>query len=125
MSIPSESEESPFDIASKAGKKQTIFLYRKTLKKADVEQVELHGKIKFYKLRTKWSWAILIWVSFILIFNVILVRNTGLGYWNFEKYGWLIKGIFGGNLVQIIGMGIIVVNFLFPSFKKDLKSDES
>ena len=49
MSIPSESEESPFDIASKAGKKQTIFLYRKTLQKADVEQVELHGKIKFYK----------------------------------------------------------------------------
>ena len=48
MSIPSESEESPFDIASKAGKKQTIFLYRKTLKKADFEQVELHGKIKFY-----------------------------------------------------------------------------
>lgn len=123
MSTISGNEEDPLNIASTADTKQIVSKYRETIKKASLEEVELDGKKKFYKLRTKWSWAIIAWISVILIFNVMLSRNTGMGYWNFEKYPYLLHEILGMNLAQIIGMGFVVVKFLFPTFEKNSSTE--
>lgn len=54
------------------------------------------------------------WITFILLLNGALDHLTGIGYWNFQKYPWLINEIVLGNQAQIIGMGYVVVKFLFP-----------
>ncbi len=41
----------------------------------------------------------------------------GLGYINFEKDQWFLPSLIIENFLQIIGMGYIVVNFLYPRTK--------
>lgn len=55
-----EYNESLSDIASAANTKQRVSTYTSTIEKGSIEEIELEGKRKFYKLRTKWSWTIII-----------------------------------------------------------------
>jgi hypothetical protein len=37
------------------------------------EKIELDGRKQFFNLRIKWSWTLIVWISFILIFDSILI----------------------------------------------------
>ena len=48
-----------------------------------------------------------------LVFQCLLIRNVGLGNWNFEKYDWLLPVLLVQNLGQIVSLAYIVVKSLF------------
>lgn len=81
---------------------------------ADHERVELDGRRAFFKLRQQWSCAVMAWISCFLMFHIALTVAVGLGWLDFLKYQWLIPLITVENFLQIVGMGYVVVRFLYP-----------
>lgn len=125
MSITSEPRNNLDFIASHAKKEKNILdKYQKNIYDADKENVELQGRIKFFKLRTKWSWAIIVWITAILTFTTLLTIKIGLGILNFERYPLLIHEIFAGIFFQVFGMGYIIVKCLFPNNMNNLANFE-
>lgn len=80
---------------------------------AEDEAVEIEGRKAYFKLRQTWSKCIISWITFLIIFNVILTALVGLGIMNFEKYQWFITAVTIETFLQIVGMGYIAVRFLF------------
>ncbi len=81
---------------------------------ADRERVELDGRVAFFKLRHQWSCAVMAWISCFLLFHITLTVAVGLGWLDFLKYQWLVPLITVENFLQIVGMGYVVVRFLYP-----------
>lgn len=82
---------------------------------ADRERVELDGRPAFFELRRHWSAALMIWISSFIAFHVGITIAVGLGCLDFLEYQWLIPLITVENFLQIVGMGYVVVRFLYPS----------
>jgi predicted CDP-diglyceride synthetase/phosphatidate cytidylyltransferase len=82
--------------------------------RARKERIELDGREAFFRMRSQWSWVLIIWISVFITFHITLTFLVGAGVLNFEKYVWLIPTITGENFLQIVGMGYIVVKFLYP-----------
>jgi hypothetical protein len=78
----------------------------------------LDGLRSFYKLRTKWSKAILWFIIVSLIFQFSITFVVGMDWLNFEKYPWFLPLVVTENFIQIIGLAIIVVKFLFNEPRK-------
>jgi hypothetical protein len=81
---------------------------------ADRERVELDGRKAFFKLRQQWSRAVMAWISCFLLFHIALTVAVGLRWLDFIQYQWLIPLITVENFLQIVGMGYVVVRFLYP-----------
>jgi hypothetical protein len=81
---------------------------------ADRERVELDGRKAFFELRQQWSRAVMAWISCFLLFHIALTVAVGLGRLDFLQYQWLIPLITVENFLQIVGMGYVVVRFLYP-----------
>ena len=79
------------------------------------ERVELDGKRAFFKLRKHWSAALMIWISSFIVFHISITIAVGLGTLDFLEYQWLIPLITVENFLQIVGMGYVVVRFLYPN----------
>lgn len=79
------------------------------------ERVELDGRTAFFKLRRNWSAALMIWISTFIVFHVAVTVAVGLGALDFLEYQWLIPLITVENFLQIVGMGYVVVRFLYPN----------
>ena len=79
------------------------------------ERVELDGKRAFFKLRKHWSAALMVWISSFIVFHVSITIAVGLGTLDFLEYQWLIPLITVENFLQIVGMGYVVVRFLYPN----------
>jgi hypothetical protein len=77
-------------------------------------EAERDGLKAFFKLRDKWSRYIFILVCAMLAFQMFITTAVGLGWMDFSKYEWFINLILGENFVQVVGMGYIVVKYLFP-----------
>lgn len=88
---------------------------------AAAERVELDGRKQFFELRQKWSMDLSYWISTLIIFHIFLTFFIGLNLLNFEKYQWFIQILVVEDFLQIVGMGFIVVNFLYPYGKKKPK----
>ena len=58
------------------------------------------------------------WISSFLVFHIALTVAVGLGGLDFLAYQWLIPLITVENFLQIVGMGYVVVRFLYPSGMK-------
>lgn len=84
---------------------------------AEKEQVELDGRKKFFKLRGVWSNWIIGWITALIAFNIVLTVLVGLGCLNFEKYQWFITAVTIETFLQIVGMGLIAVKYLFSDKK--------
>lgn len=82
---------------------------------ADRERVEVDGRRAFFRLRRHWSAALMIWISLFIIFHVGITLGVGLGWLDFLEYQWLVPLITVENFLQIVGMGYVVVRFLYPS----------
>lgn len=85
--------------------------------KSQAERVEIDGRIAFFRMRSTWSIAIMVWISIFIAFHVTLTFFIGWGWLDFTKYKWLIPTMVGENFLQIVGMGYIVVRFLYPGEK--------
>jgi hypothetical protein len=62
------------------------------------------------------------WISSFIIFHIALTVAVGLGWLDFLEYQWLIPLITVENFLQIVGMGYVVVRFLYPSGMKRVGS---
>lgn len=54
------------------------------------------------------------WISCFLLFHIGLTVAVGVGRLDFQQYQWLIPLITVENFLQIVGMGYVVVRFLYP-----------
>ena len=82
------------------------------------ERVELDGRRRFFALRDKWSTCIILWISTFVLFHILLTIAIGRGLLNFQSYPWLIPLIVSENFLQIVGMGYVIVRFLYPDGTK-------
>jgi hypothetical protein len=88
------------------------------LRKGELERVELDGRRRFYRLRTKWSWAIIGWISCLIAFNIVLTILVGVKVLDFSEYQWFITAVTVETFLQVIGMGVVAVKFLFSKGDK-------
>ncbi len=77
------------------------------------EAVELDGRREFFRLRSKWSWAILIWISALVGFNMFLALGIGWGSLSFHTYEWFITAVTVETFFQIVGLGYVAAKFVF------------
>lgn len=78
------------------------------------KKIDNQGLKDFYFLRKFWSWVVAGYVTISLLFQICLIIFTGLGILKFEGYNNLLALITGENFIQILGLGYIIVNFLYP-----------
>jgi hypothetical protein len=90
-----------------------------TKQTSEERRIHLDGTDAFYKLRSKWSWFILSCIFVLILFQIAITLLVGLDILNFKEYKWFLPLVITENFVQIIGLAIIVVKFLFndPSKK--------
>jgi len=81
------------------------------------EEIELNGRKKFFELRDKWSWSIITWISVFIIFHIVITVLVGCKVLDFQNHEWLLPSIIAENFLQIIGMGYIIVRFLYQPSK--------
>lgn len=77
------------------------------------ELIENRGRHDYFGLRKNWSWFLMGAMAAMILFQMGLTIAIGKGCLDFEKYSVLISLVVGENFLQIIGMCIIVVKFLF------------
>lgn len=77
------------------------------------KEIESRGRDSFHTLRKDWSKIIINWITYLITFNIILTIGVGSGAFDFLKYKWFIISITLETFLQIVGLGIIAVNFLF------------
>jgi hypothetical protein len=116
-------EEPPLSLAdlglsdehpAKDAKKET----RSQLVRAKAEDIELAGREQFFILQKSWSSWLLIWISALLMFHVALTVCVGRGWLDFTAYPYFLPMVVGQNFLQIVGMGLVIVKFLYhPSPK--------
>lgn len=78
-------------------------------------ETERQGREHYFQLRDRWSWFIFGFVCSMIILEAFLAIAIGYGWMNFEHYKYVVSLVLGENFAQIVGMGIIVSKFLFPT----------
>jgi hypothetical protein len=91
--------------------------------KSSIEQtIHTDGLHTFYELRKTWSKWILGFITVSLILQFGITVAVGMDCLNFEKYPWFLPLVITETFIQIIGLAIIVVKFLFNEPKdKDIE----
>ncbi|TMJ20133.1 MAG: hypothetical protein E6G92_10370 [Alphaproteobacteria bacterium] len=79
------------------------------------QEVETGGRKGFFDLRNRWSSAIIVWISILIMFNAALTVLVGLGGLDFREYHWFITAVTVETFLQIVALGAIAVRFLFSS----------
>lgn len=67
------------------------------------------------RLKREWSGYIYKFVWATLIFQIFLTIAVGENFLSFEKYSYFLYAVIGENFFQVLGMGYIVANHLFPN----------
>jgi hypothetical protein len=78
------------------------------------EVVELDGRRRFFDLRHSWSNWIIGWITTFIVFHIALTFGIGTRHLDFTTHKWMVPLIVVENFLQIVGMGYIVVRFLYP-----------
>jgi hypothetical protein len=81
---------------------------------ARAEAIELAARNQFLELRSRWSIWLQIWISCLLVFQLGLTVCVGIGKFHFEQYQWFLSMVMVQSFGQIVGMGYIIVRFLYP-----------
>lgn len=84
---------------------------------ANIEQVELFGRKKFFELRETWSSVIIIWIFVLIIFNISISFFVGTKTLDYTQYKWFTTSVTVETFLQIVGMGYVAVKFLFSDGK--------
>lgn len=75
------------------------------------------GQQIYYWLRNFWGVLLALVLVASVAFQFYLTWMIGKGEWNFKEYEQFLSVVTGGNFVQVVGLCIIVVNYLFPKGK--------
>jgi hypothetical protein len=89
---------------------------------AESERIELDGRRQFFKLRGSWSRWLIGWITGLLLFHVALTAAIGFDLVDFRDYEWFLPMVVAQNFLQIVGMGFIIVRFLYPGVPTDNKA---
>lgn len=87
--------------------------FNQSKSQADREKIELEGRSQFFGLRGSWSFWIILWISAQLLFQIVLTACLGLAWLDFKAYPYFLPIVTIQTFLQIVGMGLIVVNFLY------------
>jgi hypothetical protein len=82
---------------------------------AKEKAVELQGRQDFFNLRKQWSLWLIIWITGLLAFHVVLTLAIGIKLLDYAQYQWFLPMVVAQNFLQIVGMGFVVVKFLYES----------
>ena len=85
---------------------------------AELARIELESRRKIIGMRSKWSWTIIVWISVLIAFHIIITICVGCNVLNFAKQQFLIQTVIGTNFLEIVGMGVIIIKFLYPASSK-------
>lgn len=77
-----------------------------------LQELRLKEKAEFLNFRRQWSTYLLLLVVCIVLFNAGFLIAIGLRFLAFEDE-WLVRIIFTGSFVEVLGLAKIVVDFLF------------
>jgi len=77
------------------------------------ENAHLSGLIDHYKHKKRWSTFLGFLLFCMIVFQFYLLRQVGMGIWDFTQYKWLLPTLLVQNLGQIIGLAYVVVKSLF------------
>lgn len=77
-----------------------------------LEKLNLQEKFEFLSYRKQWSAYLLTLVVMIVIFNAFFLIAIGLDILQFQDE-WLVRIIFVGSFLEVLGLAKIVVDFLF------------
>lgn len=80
-----------------------------------IDKIHAAGLEGFYALRKKWSWTIIAWISALILFHIIVTILVGCKVLDFSNQKFLIQTIIGTNFLEIVGMGVIIIKFLYPA----------
>lgn len=83
------------------------------LAEASEKAVEIAGRKAFFALRTRWSTAIIWWISILIASNVGLTVAVGAGWLKFDNLQWFVTAITVETFLQTVGLGYVAANFLF------------
>jgi hypothetical protein len=75
-------------------------------------EVMLRGLISFYQMRESWSGCLKATLFIILAFNILLVAFVGFGALKYQDE-WFLRLVLSANIADIIGLGAIIVRYLF------------
>lgn len=82
-----------------------------------LQWIENYGRKKFFHLRTHWSWFSFGWLTFLILFQVVVVLGVGLNWFDYRNYDNLLYVVIAENFGQVLGLGYIIVRYLFDSKK--------
>jgi uncharacterized membrane protein (DUF485 family) len=77
-----------------------------------LQELRLKEKIEFLSFRKQWSTYLLSLVVAIVLFNAGFLLLIGMKALTFQDE-WLVRIIFAGSFVEVLGLAKIVVDFLF------------
>ena len=72
------------------------------------EKKDILGYRKFWSPRIFWL------IFSILVFQAFLIIVIGLGWLDYISYQSVVSVYLGESVIQVFGLGIIVLKFLFP-----------
>lgn len=84
----------------------------------ELKKIHLGGLEEFYKLRTKWSSWMIFWITFIITSVLVMSFLVGCSAFTFKNEKVFVQWLFGTTCVEIIGMGVLIVKFLFDKPKE-------
>lgn len=76
------------------------------------KEIGIRERIEFLDFRKEWSRNLLWLVIFIVAFNAVFLIAIGMRWLTFEDE-WLVRIIFLGSFIEVLGLAKIVVEFLF------------
>lgn len=106
--ISSIKEEYPVDLAER------IQIANQEMRERETDR---RGKEDYYELRKRWSQYLFWFLLAMVAFQFLLTITIGLDLLSFQNYKHFLYIVVGENFLQIVGMCIIVVQFLFPKQK--------
>lgn len=89
-----------------------VFGFRKS--KSSSEKIELEGRRDFFRLRKIWSVCIILWITIFIAFHGGIALAVGFGHLNYENHQSILLTILAEDFLQILGMGYVIVKFLYP-----------
>lgn len=87
--------------------------FAKAAEDAAQQKAHTEGLKTYYFHRKLWSWFLIACIAVTLIFQIWLTISVGLGGLDFHEYAWFLPVVVTENFAQVIGLALIVVNFLF------------
>ncbi len=85
---------------------------------SDMEKVKIEEKREIIAMRKSWSTWILRSIIAIIAFDFLIIILIGIKLLNFE--GYIVPIFITESLIKVLGLAIIIVNFLFNKKDKNL-----